>query len=108
MLENVVHKSIQTGLDYETMVISIADEESAFSRIKISDLPANWREISLYPKLQDLGSKWYQNKESLILQVPSVIIPQEFNYVINVNHPEFKNMVTLIRQEEFLLDSRLY
>ncbi len=107
MLENIVHKSIHTGLDYETMIILIADEEHHFSRKNTSDLPSNWRDISAYSKLQDIGSKWYQSKESLVLQVPSVIVPQEFNYIINANHPEFKNRITLIRQEEFILDSRL-
>jgi RES domain-containing protein len=108
MLENIVHKSIQTGLDYETMIISITDSEDVFSRKKISDLPSNWRDISAYSKLQDLGSKWYHSKESLVLQVPSVIVPQEFNFIINANHPEFKNRITLVRQEEFVLDNRLH
>lgn len=108
MLENIVHKSIQTGLDYETMIISITDSEDVFSRKKISDLPSNWRDISAYSKLQDMGSKWYHSKESLVLQVPSVIVPQEFNYIINANHPEFKNSITLVRQEEFVLDNRLH
>lgn len=108
MLENIVHKSIQTGLDYETMILSITDSEGIFSRKKISDLPSNWRDISAYSKLQDIGSKWYHSKESLVLQVPSVIVPQEFNYIINANHPEFKNHITLVRQEEFVLDNRLH
>lgn len=108
MLENIVHKSIQTGLDYETMILSIADLEGIFSRKKISDLPSNWRDISAYSKLQDIGSKWYHSKESLVLQVPSVIVPQEFNYIINANHPEFKNHIILVRQEEFVLDNRLH
>ena len=108
MLENIVHKSIQTGLDYETMIISITDSEAVFSRKKISDLPPNWRDISAYSKLQDIGSKWYHSKESLVLQVPSVIVPQEFNYIINTSHPEFKNHITLVRQEEFVLDNRLH
>lgn len=108
MLENIVHKSIQTGLDYETMILSITDSEDIFSRKRISDLPSNWRDISAYSKLQDIGSKWYHSKESLVLQVPSVIVPQEFNYIINANHPEFKNHITLVRQEEFVLDNRLH
>lgn len=33
MLENVVHKSIQTGLSYETMIISIADEQISPARL---------------------------------------------------------------------------
>ena len=108
MLECVVHKSIQTGLNYETMIISIAADDHLFKRLKPSDLPENWREVTAYSKLQDIGSEWYRSKISLVLKVPSVIVPQEYNYVINTNHPEFAQMVKLIRQEEFVLDRRLY
>lgn len=108
MLESVVHKSIQTGLDYETMIISIPNELQTFSSIQTDLLPTNWRDVTAYPKLQELGSSWYQSKKTLILQVPSVIVPQEFNYIININHPDFKTLITLIQREEFILDKRLY
>ncbi len=107
MLESVVHKSIQTGLNYETMIISIADDENLFARMEMKNLPQNWRELAAYSQLQDIGSEWYRSKESLVLKVPSVIVPQEYNYVINTNLPDFTRMVELIRQEEFVLDGRL-
>lgn len=107
MLENVVHKAIHTGLDYETMVISIADEDALYKQVKIASLPKNWRDVEAYAILQDIGSQWYRSRESLVLQVPSVIVPQEHNYIINLNHPDFTDNVQLVRREEFILDKRL-
>ena len=107
-LELVVHKSsIVTSLQYEVMVISIADEEELYTRIQIKDLSPGWRDSKAYPILQDIGSDWYTSNKSLILQVPSVIIPQEFNYIININHPDFKKNVSHVRNEEFFWDDRL-
>jgi len=109
VLESVVHKSIGTALNYEIMIISIADQESLITRLQQKKLPKNWRDYSAYSDLQEIGSDWYRNKKSLVLQVPSVIIPQEYNFIINTNHPDFNpGTVSLVRNEPFLPDSRLF
>ena len=107
-LEVVVHKSsIKTAIKYDLMVISLAENEHLYTRKFIRDMPTNWRDIKAYPALQDIGSEWYTNNQSLILQVPSVIVPQEFNYIINLHHPDFSTNVSLVRKEEFFWDDRL-
>ena len=107
-LELVVHKNIQTALKYEVMVISIADKENLYTRIAIKDLPERWKTYKSYSLLQDIGSDWYVNQKSLVLQVPSVIIPQESNYIVNLNHPDFSSKnISLVRTEEFFWDDRL-
>jgi len=61
-----------------------------------------------YPQLQQLGSEWYQSNKSLILKVPSAVIPMEYNYIINTRHPDFQNNVTLVRTEDYFWDERLF
>lgn len=107
-LENVAHLNIKPVIKFEVMVISIADDETLFKRILIKDLPPDWRSDAQYPILQDIGSEWYINRESLILQVPSAIIPQEFNFIINTMHPDFSKKVSLVRIEEYFWDERLF
>lgn len=108
-LELVVHKnSISPSRTYKVMVISIADIDHLYTQIKTTDLPKNWRKMVAYNTLQDLGSNWYENKTSLILKVPSAVIPYEFNYLINIEHPDFnKKNVNLVRVEEYFWDGRL-
>lgn len=108
-LEFVVHRnSIDTALNYQVMVISIADDEKLYKRMFLKDMPSGWRDIGAYSALQDIGADWYVNQESLILQVPSALIPQEFNFIINLRHPDFsKHAVSLIRNESFDWDNRL-
>lgn len=107
-LELVVHKNIQTALRYTVMVISIADNDKLYTRLSINDLPTGWKNYKSYTLLQEIGSDWYINKKSLVLQVPSVIVPQESNYIINLNHPDFSpTSVSLVRTEEFFWDERL-
>lgn len=90
------------------MVISIADDEHLYKYIRLKELPINWRSMAAYGQLQQLGSNWYSNKESLVLKVPSAIIPYEYNYVINTIHPDFLKKVSLVRNEDYFWDSRLY
>lgn len=107
-LELVVHrKSVKPYANYRLLVISVADEEHLVNQIFIKDLPSNWRSKKAYPSLQKIGSDWYLSKESLILKVPSAVIINEYNYIINTDHPEFKDKVKLVRTEDYFWDRRL-
>jgi RES domain-containing protein len=108
-LELVVHRSsLKTALKYRVMVISLPENDRFYTRKTIDSLPENWRDLDAYPALQDIGSNWYHGNESLILQVPSVIVPEEFNYIINLNHPDLASaIVSLERIEDYFWDERL-
>lgn len=108
-LELVVHRnSIKKLPDYEVMIISIADEENLIEQVLIKTLPNNWRSFESYYKLQLVGSNWYKKQRSLVLKVPSAVIPMEHNYIINTKHPLFSKKVSLVRTEEYFFDERLF
>jgi len=107
-LELIVHKgAIKPIIIYKVMVISIAEEDYLTKQIQIKNLPNNWRSFAAYSTLQNIGSEWYTAQESLVLKVPSAVIPIEYNYMINTEHPEFISKVSLIRAEDYFWDSRL-
>lgn len=89
------------------MVISIADDDYLTHQIFINDLPANWRSLAAYSEMQAIGSDWYSRQSSLVLKVPSAIIPFEHNYIINAEHPDFNKKIGLVRTEDYFWDSRL-
>ena len=107
-LELVVHRaSIKPASRYRVMVLSVPDDDRIFHQVHIADLPADWRRITAYTALQDLGSAWYREGRFLLLKVPSAIIPQEINYIINTRHPDFASSVRLVRTEPYFWDDRL-
>ena len=107
-LELVVHRSyIKPTETYKMMIISIADDPQHYNEIKMRSLPENWRSIAAYSDLQKIGSDWYKSKSSLILKVPSAIIPYESNYIINTEHPDLSANVRLVRTGEYFWDERL-
>jgi RES domain-containing protein len=107
-LELIVHRSSQKpAIPFFMMVISLADDDHLYRQVKLKDLPANWRTLSGYNSLQNMGSSWYNLQETLVLKVPSAVIPYEYNYLINAEHPDFKKKVHLVRTEPYFWDERL-
>jgi RES domain-containing protein len=56
---------------------------------------------------QNVGRAWIEEGAALALVVPSVIVPQETNYVLNVGHPQF-TQVRAGKPEPFSFDERLW
>jgi RES domain-containing protein len=105
-LEYLVHVPMAlapTGLSI--LRIDVPDDIKART-IDATTLPRNWR---AYPPPQDLaaiGTKWALSNETLLLRVPSVVVEDEFNVLINPSHHEFKRIRSR-RPEPFVLDQRL-
>jgi RES domain-containing protein len=53
-----------------------------------------------------MGRQWRQLGSSCLLAVPSAILPEESNFVLNPEHPDAKRL-RLVRERSFLFDSRL-
>jgi RES domain-containing protein len=56
---------------------------------------------------QEAGRAWLEDGDALALVVPSLIVPQERNYVLNVAHAQFAG-VTVAGAEPFSFDERLW
>lgn len=104
-LENLVHRS-NSGNDqlFRTMIISIPDDLLILT-VQESDLPKTWRKNYCEECLQ-IGKDWYAENKYPILKVPTSIIPNEWNYIINTRHQDFSK-IQLVGTETFLFDERL-
>ena len=108
VLEMVAHRSAKMRKDdFKILAISLPDSKRFIEDIIVDKLPANWRTVKAYDKLQKLGAEWYRSGRKLLLRVPSVLIDGEYNYVINTSHPDFKERVILKSIEDFKWDHRL-
>jgi RES domain-containing protein len=73
--------------------IPIDFDPSLLQSIAIDDLPDNWQADPIPQSVKKAGDRWIKNQESVILKVPSAIIPVEVNYLINPSHPDFGKIV---------------
>jgi RES domain-containing protein len=91
--------------DYLGVPAEIPDSVG-IGRVRGTDLPRDWRAYPPPQALADLGSRWAAACASAVLAVPSAIIPQELNYLLNPLHPHFKR-IHIGRPEPFSFDPRL-
>ncbi len=103
-LENLVHRGGE-GLDllYRTMVIYIPDNIE-MDEITRDELPLKWQAYKGQLQTRRLGDEWARS--SAVLKVPSAIIPEENNYLINPGHLDFP-LIQLDGVEKFMFDQRL-
>jgi RES domain-containing protein len=90
VLETAAHID-ESGLPLNRYVIeiSVPDEVWATSRLAVSehDLPVGWNAIPAGQQSIAFGSHWFNECQSAILHVPSVIVPEERIAVVNCKHP---------------------
>ncbi len=104
-LENIVHRnSVELTDTFDTMVIHIPDD-APLVHLSLNELPSNWYKAGdkYYRKTRSFGDDWAAENKYLVLKVPSVIIKNEFNYLINPNHVDF-DRIKLITIESFFFD----
>ncbi|WP_183575738.1 RES family NAD+ phosphorylase [Mucilaginibacter sp. X5P1] len=105
-LENVVHRN-QVGLSQLFSILTIeCPDHIKIKTIALNDLPENWTDFGQMILTQGIGEKWIRENETAILQVPSSIVHEEVNYLINPNHRDFAS-IKLIKAHPFVFDDRI-
>jgi RES domain-containing protein len=87
-LEKLVHLS---GVVPPDLVVVRVDLPVRYSSetVMLADLPKDWNAILPGRLTMELGTQWVRENRSLVLYVPSAIVPEELNGVINPTHAEF-------------------
>ncbi len=78
--------------------------DNCISEIQLKKLKYDWQSHLEYT--QYIGDEFLKNNQVLALKVPSAIVPQEHNFLLNPLHTDFKK-VKLISSESLNLDKRL-
>ena len=76
-------------------------------RLRGRDLPAAWRTHPAPDALAALGTDWVREGRTAVLAVPSAVIPQEENYLLNPGHVDFRR-VRIGRPGPFRFDERMW
>lgn len=87
------------------VLIPIRFEDSLVTSVDTEQLPQDWRINPPRPSSQHIGDAWIAEAQSAILRVPSVIVPEEFNFVLNPAHADFSR-IHLGEPRELSIDPR--
>lgn len=105
-LEKFVHlEGVAGGISFVSFKIDVP--EGVKVKLDPPQLPKNWRSVPAPASTRQIGLNWAQKNESAILRVPSTIIPSEYDYLINPQHPDFKSL-KISNPSPFSFDPRLW
>lgn len=88
------------------MIPATLPEKVRIERVSRESLPANWREPAARAELRKIGGDWVKRGATAVLEVPSVVIPGESNYLVNPLHPAF-SAIQIGKPQAFVTDLRL-
>jgi RES domain-containing protein len=107
ILEVSVHLDLSEDLPTDRYFVEIEiPDDIPILEIKIEDLPDDWDSKPPILETQYIGDDFVKEKNAAVLKVPSSIVQQEFNYLINPFHPDAEQ-ITVVSATPFKFDSRL-
>jgi RES domain-containing protein len=104
-LEMVVHLDRSTLLA-SFVLIPCEFDERLMTTVDRRILPASWRGDPPPPELAAIGDAWVKQATSAVLAVPSAIIDEENNFLLNPAHKEFSE-ISVGASLDFTFDERL-
>lgn len=90
-LEILVHVDSEELLQLY-VAIPVTIPEHLFTQVRLSALPKNWRAYPAPRSTRAIGDAWLAQASSPVLQIPSVVIPFESNFLLNPAHREFSKL----------------
>ncbi len=91
------------------LVVATADVPDDVSRVDVAParLPATWRQTPAPAELAAIGDRFARARRAAILVVPSALVPDEFNWLLNPEHPDFRRL-RIHPAEPFSYDARFF
>ena len=88
-------------------LITISIHSDLIFEPEISVLPSNWQAFPCPSECQEFGSGFLKEGKYAIARLPSVLMPKDFNYLINPEHKGISAM-EILQVETFFPDNRLF
>ncbi|MDZ7607712.1 MAG: RES family NAD+ phosphorylase [Cyclobacteriaceae bacterium] len=107
MLEVSVHLDLSEDLPTDRYYVEIlVPDDIQIQELRIEDLPDYWDSKPPILETQYIGDDFVNESSAAVLKVPSSIVNQEFNYLINPKHPDSEKII-IVSTTPFKFDSRL-
>ena len=106
-VEYLVHISSVSIIPDRLCIVTIEIPDTVrVAEIKTKYFPSNWNKYPPPSKIPELGTEWIISNNSLLLRVPSAVVENEHNILINPIHPDMK-YVKISDIRDYNLDNRL-
>ena len=107
LLETLVHMEIDAEDRPERFQVLRIEGPDALSKeaVEVQSLPLNWAAEVLLT--QGIGDLWLSQERSLLMEVPSALVPETWNVLLNPRHPEAR-LLKITKTYEHAFDARFF
>jgi RES domain-containing protein len=105
MVEALVHLELRPNKFPASYKLLKAEAPEDVSKMQFSGLTEDWRQDEIVSRT--LGDEWLSQNQTALLEVPSAILPETFNFLLNPAHPDAAR-VQVLWHEAYPLDRRLF
>lgn len=105
-LELLVHLTTPASRAKPYRLIEVQIPTTSISHYPNQALPHDWQANPAPKSVTDFGDDWLRTCGKLALSVPSVLIPEENNILLNPQHPDFSK-IKIQPSRPFSYDPRL-
>jgi RES domain-containing protein len=110
LLETFVHLEIDPEdfpKDYTLICVDVSNSVTIeeLSEEELDTRAPAWRHMPAITRV--MTSSWFEEKRSALLRIPSVVVPNAANYLLNPLHPD-ASLVKIDWTKQALYDGRLF
>ena len=107
LLETLAHTPAKLLQAKTYLLITLfVPDTTTIQTVETKKLPHGWDDVEISPFTQKTGDQFLIAKKNLALVVPSVLMPEEINYILNPLHADFKK-VKIINKRRIHFDKRV-
>jgi RES domain-containing protein len=106
LLEILVHFEIDVRdlpARYRLMKLH-APDDLGVEEVAVHSLPADWTQQT--DVTRSYGDRWLQAEHSPLLRIPSAVVPETFNVLLNPTHPD-ASLIAVVHVSDHAIDPRL-
>jgi len=103
----MVHAGTPRAIPRDELAIRVEiPEDMGTLHVSVSDLPHDWQELD-HASCLAIGDGWIEQGRYAVLDVPSAVVPEDRNLVLNPKHRDFARIDTSDPGVPFRWDPRL-
>lgn len=106
---SVLEYTVNVNIDDIPRALSITTldiPENHLLKLNLTDLPGDWRASPAPSSTKDFGTELLRKGEYAVIQIPSAVIPDEFNFLLNPFHKESIKF-SIVNISDFIYDVRI-
>lgn len=99
---NVSIDEIPRALSFTTFEIP----DKGIQEVTEEELPGNWKDVPVPSSAKDFGTVLLKKGKAPVLKIPSIVITQEYNYILNPLHADSQSF-KILDIKDFVFDVRI-